>query len=50
MVGLMEKPLSSAFWETNRPLNVSGLAQDVVRPNGVCRPMPKTMRSLKGWV
>ena len=41
---------SSAFWETNRPLKVSGLAQDVVRPNGVCRPIPKTMRSLKGCV
>ena len=47
MVGLIEKPWSSAFWETKRPLKVSGLAQAVFRPKGVCRPMPKTMRSLK---
>ena len=50
MVGLIENPLSSALSERNRPLNASGLAHEVVNPNGVCRPMPKTSRSVKGWV
>ena len=41
-MGLIEKPFSSARWETNRPVYVFGLAQLVVRPNGVSTPTPNT--------
>ena len=46
----MEKSFSSARCERKRPLKVSGLAQLLVRPNGVWTPMPSTMRSLNWCV